>query len=218
MRHGRVISVTARLCACLAVVVLAAPAVAAAQAELAVFQGTIVDEAGAPLEGASIRLRDPDRGTDTVVKSDKSGRFYRRGLRATEYQMVVEKDGYQSIDDKIRLTTGTDRRLEFKLAKASPVGEPGHIYLVSIDGTPYALEQVRQGLLDATISQPLNLYVKYGLQYLQDAVAGETFEVGETDHDSRVEDFNGNLMDLLPAPIVTAENVDDDSLWGNQVK
>ena len=112
-----------RCCAWLvAAAVLAAPATASAQAELAVFQGTIVDEAGAPLEGASIRLRDPDRGTDTVVKSDKSGRFYRRGLRATEYQMVVEKEGYQSIDDKIRLTTGTDRRLEFKLAKASPAG------------------------------------------------------------------------------------------------
>jgi hypothetical protein len=25
-------------------------------------------------------------------------------------------------------------------------------------------------------------------------------------------------MDLLPAPLVTMENVDDPSLWGNQVK
>jgi ABC-type sugar transport system substrate-binding protein len=98
------------------------------------------------------------------------------------------------------------------------VGEPEHIYLVSIDGTPYALKQVREGLLDATISQPLNLYVKYGLQYLQDAVDGKDFAVGATDHDSRIEDFTGNLLDLLPAPVVTAANVDDTSLWGNQVK
>jgi ABC-type sugar transport system substrate-binding protein len=98
------------------------------------------------------------------------------------------------------------------------VGEPEHIYLVSIDGTPYALKQVREGLLDATISQPLNLYVKYGLQYLQDAVDGKDFAVGATDHDSRIEDFNGNRMDLLPAPVVTAANVDDPTLWGNQVK
>ncbi len=102
--------------------------------------------------------------------------------------------------------------------RLTAVAEPEHIYLVSIDGTPYALEQIRAGLLDAAISQPLNLYVKHGLEYLQAAVAGETFEVGETDHDSRIEDFNGNLMDLLPAPVVTAANVDDPTLWANQVK
>ncbi len=102
--------------------------------------------------------------------------------------------------------------------RLTKVGDDNHIYLVSIDGTPYALKQVREGLLDAAISQPLNLYVKYGLQYLQDAVAGKEFAVGTTDHDSRIEDFNGNLMDLLPAPIVTSANVDDDSLWANQVK
>jgi ABC-type sugar transport system substrate-binding protein len=102
--------------------------------------------------------------------------------------------------------------------RLTKVGEDNHIYLVSIDGTPYALKEIREGLLDAAISQPLNLYVKYGLQYLQDAVAGKEFAVGPTNHDSRIEDFNGNLMDLLPAPVVTAENVDDDSLWANQVK
>jgi ribose transport system substrate-binding protein len=102
--------------------------------------------------------------------------------------------------------------------RQTKVGEPEHIYLVSIDGTPYALEQIRAGLLDAAISQPLNLYVKYGLQYLQEAVAGETFAAGPTDHDSRIEDFNGNMMDLLPAPVVTAANVDDQTLWANQVK
>lgn len=102
--------------------------------------------------------------------------------------------------------------------RLTEVGEDGHIYLVSIDATPYALEQVREGWLDAAISQPLDLYVKYGLQYLQDAVAGKTFAVGETDHDSRIEEMNGNLMDLLPAPVVTAANVDDPTLWGNQVK
>jgi ABC-type sugar transport system substrate-binding protein len=102
--------------------------------------------------------------------------------------------------------------------RLTEVGAADHIYLVSIDGTPYALEQIREGWLDAAISQPLNLYVKHGLEYLQAAVAGQTFEVGETDHDSRIEDFNGNLMDLLPAPIVTADNVDDPTLWANQVK
>jgi tetratricopeptide (TPR) repeat protein len=104
------------------VALLSAAVPAAAQMELAVFQGTITDEAGAPLDGVTIRLRDPERGSDIVIKSDKAGKFYRRGLRAIEYGMVVEKDGYQSINDKVRLTTANERRLEFKLAKASPAG------------------------------------------------------------------------------------------------
>lgn len=101
--------------------------------------------------------------------------------------------------------------------KLKKVGEEGHIPLVSIDGTPYALDKIREGLLDAAVSQPLESYVKYGLAYLQDAMAGETFAVGPTDHDSEIVEYQGNLMDLLPSPVVTSDNVDDQGLWGNQV-
>jgi tetratricopeptide (TPR) repeat protein len=123
MRYRGVITRAARWCAWLLLLAaLDGPSNAAAQAELAVLQGTITDETGTPLDGVTIRLRDLERGTDTVLKSDKAGKFYRRGLRAIEYQMTVEKEGYQPINDKIRLTTADERRLEFKLAKASPVG------------------------------------------------------------------------------------------------
>ena len=37
-------------------------------------------------------------------------------------EMTVEKEGYQPINDKIRLTTASERRFDFKLAKASPAG------------------------------------------------------------------------------------------------
>jgi ABC-type sugar transport system substrate-binding protein len=102
--------------------------------------------------------------------------------------------------------------------KLKKVGEPGHIFLVSIDGTPLAHQKIREDLLDAAISQPLNLYVKWGLYYLQNAVAGKSFGPGPTDHDSRIEMFNGNPMDMLPAPVVTKANVDDPSLWANSVR
>ena len=102
--------------------------------------------------------------------------------------------------------------------KLKPVGEAGHIFLVSIDGTPLAHQKIREGQLDAAISQPLNLYVKWGLYYLEGAVAGKAFAPGPTDHDSRIEMMNGNPMDMLPAPTVTKANVDDPSLWANGVK
>ena len=102
--------------------------------------------------------------------------------------------------------------------KLTKVGEPHHIMLVSIDGTPLALQRIRDDLLDAAISQPLDLYVKYGLHYLQAAVAGQTFAAGPTDHDSHIVDYKGNPMDLLPAPTVTKANASDPALWGNKAK
>jgi ABC-type sugar transport system substrate-binding protein len=102
--------------------------------------------------------------------------------------------------------------------KLKKVGEPGHVFLVGIDGSSQALQAVRDGWLDLSISQPLDLYVKYGLEYLQGAVDGKTYGPGPTNHNSEVVNFNGNPMDLLPAPLVTAQNVDDKTLWGNQVK
>ena len=104
-------------------VVLAAIPVAAGQMELAVIQGTVKDEAGKPLEGVTFRLKDIGRGSETTVKSDKSGKFYRRGLQAVEYELVVEKEGYQPINDKVRLSAGENaRRYDFKLVKAAPEG------------------------------------------------------------------------------------------------
>jgi tetratricopeptide (TPR) repeat protein len=101
---------------------LAAPVAGAGQMELAVMQGTVKDDAGRPLEGVTFRIKNVGRGRETTIKSDKDGKFYRRGLEAVEYELVVEKEGYQPINDKIKLTAGTDRRLDFKLVKAAPEG------------------------------------------------------------------------------------------------
>jgi tetratricopeptide (TPR) repeat protein len=93
-----------------------------AQMELGVMQGTITDDAGKPLDGAIVRLKDLERGREITITADKSGRFYRRGLQAVEYEMVVEKPGYQPVRDKARLVAGTDRRFDFKLVKSAPEG------------------------------------------------------------------------------------------------
>lgn len=93
-----------------------------AQMELGVMQGTITDDAGEPIDGAIVRLKDLDRGREITITADKNGRFYRRGLQAVEYEMVVEKPGYQPVRDKARLVAGTDRRFDFKLARSAPDG------------------------------------------------------------------------------------------------
>jgi ribose transport system substrate-binding protein len=100
-----------------------------------------------------------------------------------------------------------------------PAGEPGHIIIVSNDGIPQEFDAIRKGEADATVSQPADLYAKYGIMYLKEAIEGKTFKAGPTDHDSTiVEVAPGVLEDQLPAQLVTKANVDDKSFWGNNPK
>lgn len=95
---------------------------AAAQMELAVIVGNVQDEAGQPLADVEVTLRHIERGREVKLKSDKTGRFYRRGLHAGDYEIIVEKAGFQPINDKVALVAGNERRFDFKLAKATPEG------------------------------------------------------------------------------------------------
>lgn len=97
------------------------------------------------------------------------------------------------------------------------VGEEGHIFNVSIDATPAALDLVREGVMDAAISQPIDLYGQLGVQYLVQAIGGAESATGPTDHGSEIIEFNGNFLDLVPSIAVTAQNVDSPELWANQV-
>lgn len=98
-----------------------------------------------------------------------------------------------------------------------PIGTPGHIAIISNDGIPAEFDAIRKGQIDATISQPADLYAKYAMFYAEAAVAGKTFKPGPTDHGSTIIQLPNGLEDQLPAPLVTKANVDDPALWGNNV-
>ncbi|TWP51113.1 sugar ABC transporter substrate-binding protein [Lentzea tibetensis] len=99
-----------------------------------------------------------------------------------------------------------------------PPSDPKHVFIVSNDGIPQELEAIRKGEIDATVSQPADLYAKWALFYAKAAVEKKTFKPGKTDHDSEIVDVgNGLLEDQLPAPLITKENVDDKAFWGNQI-
>ncbi|MGM1064832.1 sugar ABC transporter substrate-binding protein [Saccharothrix sp. Mg75] len=104
--------------------------------------------------------------------------------------------------------------------------DPRHVHVVSNDGIPEELMSIAEGRIDATVSQPADLYAKYALHYLKAAIDGEVLTPGRTDHDSTIIQVrDGLLEDQLPAPLVTADGgtydgvpslrSDDGSLWGN---
>ncbi|WIM92838.1 sugar ABC transporter substrate-binding protein [Actinoplanes oblitus] len=109
---------------------------------------------------------------------------------------------------------------------AVPPTDPKHVYVVSNDGIPQELKDIAAGDIDATVSQPADLYAKYAISYLKDAIAGKTFQAGPTDHHSTIIQVRpGVLEDQLQAPLVTADGgtyggtpsvkSEDKSLWGN---
>ncbi|MEU8320232.1 sugar ABC transporter substrate-binding protein [Nonomuraea sp. NPDC048881] len=99
-----------------------------------------------------------------------------------------------------------------------PPTDPKHVFVVSNDGIPQEFEEIRKGNIDATVSQPADLYARYAIFYAKAAVDGKTFQPGPTDHGSNIIQLPNGFEDQLPAPLVTKDNVDDQNLWGNQVK
>ncbi len=105
-----------------------------------------------------------------------------------------------------------------------PPTDPKHVFIVSNDGIPEELKAIGTGQIDATVSQPADLYAKYALYYIKAAIAGQTFKPGPTDHNSTIVQVRpGLLEDQLPAPLVTADGANgtlkatDPALWGNQI-
>jgi simple sugar transport system substrate-binding protein/ribose transport system substrate-binding protein len=109
-----------------------------------------------------------------------------------------------------------------------PPTDPKHVFVVSNDGIPEELKDIQAGQIDATVSQPADLFAKYGLFYAKAAIDGKTFQPGPTDHNSTIVKVReGLLEDQLAAPLVTVDGgsyggepslkFDDKSLWGNQI-
>jgi ABC-type sugar transport system substrate-binding protein len=103
-----------------------------------------------------------------------------------------------------------------------------HVFIVSNDGIPEELKDIAAGNIDATVSQPADLYAKYALYYLKAAIDGKTFKPGKTDHDSTIIQVRpGLLEDQLSAPLVTVDGgtyggvpsirSTETSLWGNNL-
>ncbi|GGM51959.1 sugar ABC transporter substrate-binding protein [Dactylosporangium sucinum] len=121
--------------------------------------------------------------------------------------------------------SGTLQVLKQKGLQVAPT-DPKHVFIVSNDGIPEELKNIKEGLIDATVSQPADLFAKYGLYYAKAGIEGKTFQPGPTDHNSTIIQVrDGLLEDQLAAPLVTADGAtiggektlkyDDATLWGN---
>jgi ABC-type sugar transport system substrate-binding protein len=104
-------------------------------------------------------------------------------------------------------------------------GTAGHIVIVSNDGVPAEYAAIKSGQMDATVSQPADLYAEYALKYVKDAIAGKTYQPGDDGHGGQIVKVGPQMLeDQIPAPLVTVDGkfagsmpVTDPDLWGNQI-
>jgi ribose transport system substrate-binding protein len=205
------------------------------------FLGTSLKGKGkvAMLEGdlASINGRDRTEAFNACMKSDFPGirvfgipTKWDGSVAASKLQTTLTanpdlKGVYMQASFAL---AGTLQVLKQKGLLVAP-SDPKHVFVVSNDGIPEELKDIKAGTIDATVSQPADLYAKYGIDYVAAAAEGKTFKPGPTDHGSTIIQVRPGVMeDQLAAPLVTRDGadygseksvkVDDTSLWGNNLK
>ncbi len=107
-----------------------------------------------------------------------------------------------------------------------PAGQAGHIVIVSNDGVASEYQAIKAGQMDATVSQPADLYAQYSLEYIKQAIDGKVQKVGDDGHGGKIIKVGAQMLeDQIPAPLVTLDGkypdslaITDPSLWANQVK
>ena len=172
-------------------------------------------------------LKDPTAWTESTAVTDAQN-----ALNAYGSQLKAIYSQWSSPD------TGVLPLLQNK--GYGKVGSANHVIMVSDDGVAFEMCDIKQGTLDASQSQPADLYAKYALQYAVDAAKNVSLSAGQPGGGAPTlqnVSYNGdtNLADPIVAPFVTAaaQNltlsspvdslpgtlattpVTDQSLWGN---
>ena len=91
------------------------PAVAGAQTETGRLSGTVTDEQGAVLPGATVVLKNAGSGTLRETVSDANGVYRFANLAPAPYQVTVQLSGFRTWTTKVIVTVGDAMELNSKL-------------------------------------------------------------------------------------------------------
>ncbi len=105
--------------------IFAAPLASPAQTQITtgVIQGTVQDEAGATVPGASVEVRNVETNLTKTLTTDDEGRFAFLQLRPGRYTLTAAKSGYATLaQEEFGLTVGQTASLDLRM-KVSQVAE-----------------------------------------------------------------------------------------------
>ncbi|WP_329091549.1 MULTISPECIES: sugar ABC transporter substrate-binding protein [unclassified Streptosporangium] len=180
------------------------------------------------LEGdmRSTTAQEREAGFDACMKRDHPGItvITKSGGQWDPVKAAQSAAGAMSTDPEIRgifmHTDGYVPSIHPVLQRAGAAkgrADADHVWTVSVDGTPAAIDAIRADRLDASISQPITAFVSRGLEHLQALAGGEEIPSGPTDYGSTVAPTgDGYPADTYLPLLVDSRNVDDPALWANR--
>ena len=95
--------------------ILASPASAPAQAVYGTIVGTVVDDSGAPVPGASVTITDTSRAVNFSTTTNEQGYFTQRFLIVGRYSVRVEVEGFRAYVREASVSVDQETNLDVKL-------------------------------------------------------------------------------------------------------
>ena len=111
---GRMTAATRLLFATFILFLLSIPALA--QSTAGRILGTVTDQTGASVPGATVVVTDMQRGTSRTVTSDDSGAYVAADLQPGTYKVHVEAKGFKSVErPNVGIEVASDARVDFAM-------------------------------------------------------------------------------------------------------
>ena len=101
---------------------------ATAQSTAGRILGTVTDQSGAAVAGATVVVTDIQRNTSRTLSTDDTGSYVAADLTPGSYKVRVEAKGFKSIErPNVQIEVATDVRSDFSsAARASHRGDDDH--------------------------------------------------------------------------------------------
>ena len=96
---------------------------AAAQLQLAVVRGTVLDESGLAMAGSTIDLTDPLGATISTTTADGSGKFVFNGIAPGRYQVRARIAGFEPATHPIDVTSALPVELTLRMTLRTSISE-----------------------------------------------------------------------------------------------
>ncbi|MGQ9647488.1 MAG: tetratricopeptide repeat protein [Thermodesulfobacteriota bacterium] len=80
-------------------------------------QGVVLDESGKPLANVKVSLMDSSRGLTFSTETDKNGKYFKRGIIPSTYEITFELDGYVTAKETINMHADWTELINVKLRK-----------------------------------------------------------------------------------------------------
>src|SRR5213594_3839936 len=142
------------------------------QAPVGVISGTVTDESGAPMPGASIGIRNKTTGAERSLLSKEDGAYSASGLAPGNYEIRVEARGFRTVVRDATVETGATTTADIRML----VGQTSEV--VQVEVATNRIEYQRHAIDGVITRQAIEGLPLNGRSFLQLAVLQPGVTIG----------------------------------------